>query len=541
MGDNHYHPSFPLPEKEARSYTLRDYVQMLRRRKWMIMVCFLGTLLPMVLLLQILPPVYEAVATIIYEEPKDTMIALDMGQAFYNKSGLINLTELLKSRSLAIEVARTLPEEVIRTFRLPDPRPANFVQEKYIAGKLQENLTILPVRGSDIVKINMQAHDPLAAQVIANTYVARITDWNLRKKRAEISSVREFVEKQLLIFQDKLNTAEGALQQFKEKNRMISLSDASTEMLKRLTQTEALYDQTKTERQAMEHRYWYIEQKKRKLAPSLTTAGSPKAQQRRQELLDLEMQYAARQSNGTAAEHGELPALQQKIGQVKEELVQEVLKQSQREGLIDPLAQIRSLVQESVTLEVDLATAKAREQALKKTVGDYEELLGRLPNQELALARLIRARDVDEKIYSLLRQRHEEIGIAEAGKIGDIHLIDGAVRPVEPIKPERRKLLAGGCFLGLALGLGLLFVLESLDNSLKSQEDVEKFLALPVLAAIPALHTQRAPRLNSKRVPASSYATKLLSHDNWNSPLHEAYRLFYMNFFLIPIACGLFL
>ncbi len=528
--DNSRH-SFSPPASEAQSYVLRDYFHMLRRRKWLLLNCFLGTLVPTVLWYKLSPPVYEAVATIIYEEPKDTMIALDLGQAFQNnKSGLINLAELLKSRSLAVEVARTLPKEVIGTFEFPDPAPPNFSPERLLVASLQGNLNVTPVLGSDIVRINVQAHDPLAAQVIANTYVERIIDLNLRKQRAEISSVREFVEKQLLIFQDKLNAAEVALQKFKEDNKMTSLSEASAEMLKRLTLTEATYDQTKTEREAMEQRYRYLQHKKRELAPSLTIAGSPGAQQRKQQLLDLEMQYSAGQvTGGGSNDNGQL-ALRQKIDHVKEELVQELLQSGQREELIDPLSQIRGLVQETITLEVDLATSKAREQALKKTVDGYEQELAKLPHQEFALARLIRARDVDEKIYSMLRQRHEEVGIAEAGKIGDIHLIDGAIKPLAPIKPNRNKFLASGCFLGLALGIGLALLLESLDNTLKSQDDVEKHLALTVLASIPGIHHHRTLRLQGNPHPDSRYAAKMLSQDNWNSPLYEAFRILQMNF-----------
>ena len=100
-----------------QGYILRDYLHMLWRRKWLMMGCFWGTLVPALLLLQTLPPVYESFATILYEEPKDTMIALDVGLAFYNKSGLINLAELLKSRSLAVEVAKTLPEGIVRAIK----------------------------------------------------------------------------------------------------------------------------------------------------------------------------------------------------------------------------------------------------------------------------------------------------------------------------------------------------------------------------------------------------------------------------------------
>src|SRR5262245_45853367 len=268
MGEDNHKSWFSAPETEAQGYILRDYLQTLWRRKWLMVGCFWGTLVPAIVLEKSLPPVYEASATIIYEEPKDTMIALDVALAFYNKSGLVNLTELLKSRTLAVEVARTLPRDVIRTFKLPNLPSSSYALEKHLAGCLQANLTVLPVRGSDLVKISVQAHDPTVAQVISNTYVERVIDWNLRKQRAEISNVRQFVEKQLAIFQNKLHAGEEALQAFKARNKVISLSEASTELLKRLTQTEALYDHTRIEREALEQRSQYFKQKKRELTPA---------------------------------------------------------------------------------------------------------------------------------------------------------------------------------------------------------------------------------------------------------------------------------
>ncbi len=511
---------------------LLHYFQVVRQRKWTVLLCLVLVMIIAIMVNYFSTPVYEAEATIIYEEPKDTMFALDIGQVFVNKSPLVNLIQQLKSRTLAKEVAKALPLEIVQTFDLPDPLPPDFSPEKIISGRLRGSLSVDMVQGSDILKIKVRANNPKAAKVIANTYVEIMIDLNVRKKREEISSVRDFLEKQLIVFQDKLNVAEDSLRLFMEKNKITTLSDASTEILNRLTNTEATFNTAKTERMALEQRQRHIEQKKQELAPSLTVASNSLTQRLQQKLLELELQYSTLQAQGVSGDQAEVLALKQKISQAKQELIQELLKIAQQNELIDPLSQIRNLLQESITIEVDLATYKAKEQALQRILADYETKLQMFPQQELQLARLIRSRDVNNKIYSMLLEKREETRITEAGKIGDVRIIDMAEQPGAPIKPNQRQNLALGFVLGVLMGVGLAFFLESLDTSLKSQEDIEKYLALPVLAAIPTIHSDGTNGTLSFKHKNSikSYSEKLLSRLEWNPLVYEAFRTFQFNF-----------
>jgi uncharacterized protein involved in exopolysaccharide biosynthesis len=131
------------------------------------------------------------------------------------------------------------------------------------------------------------AQEPVAAKIIADTYVEQISAWNLQKRRNEISSTREFVEKQFGVFQEKLNAAEEGLRVFKEEHRMTALSNASAELVSRVAEAEAKYKETKTERAALEQRQSMIAQKKKELAPSLTVGSSPEIQQLKQQLAAL--------------------------------------------------------------------------------------------------------------------------------------------------------------------------------------------------------------------------------------------------------------
>jgi len=523
-------------EMHVKSSVLINYFKILRGWKWLIALCTLGFVIPTAIWVWQVTPIYETEATIIYEEANDTAFLLEFGQPLYSKSAILNMVEQIKSRALADEVAKRLPDEIARTFRLPDRRGENFSREQYIAGVINNSLEVQNVRGADIIKIRIHANDPQAAKAVADMYVDLIGDMNLLKKKKEISNIRNFIDGQISIVQEKLRNAEEDLLAFKEKNDLVQLSDTSSEMLSNLTDAEVAYNQAKTEREALEQRRRFIEQKKQELIPSLATTNNETTQRLKGELANLEKQSTNLQGRGGAMDQEALASLKEKIDQKKQTFVNEMMKSGVRENLADPLSQIRNLLQESITLEVELETYKAREQGLRTTMNDYSRQLQSLPKQELALARFIRAKEVNDKIYAILLEKREEARITEAGKVGDVRVVDYAQTPSSPIKPRKAKTLTMAIALGLSFGIGLAFLLSSLDNSLKTEQDVEKYLAWPVIASIPKIaNTWVLPKIVKKEEPDDSRYSILLSQNPSKSYIFEAYRSLQLNLsFLNP-------
>ncbi len=531
---------FEIPKQndlQLEQNFLRDYIRILVNRKWLVLFAMLVTIFAFGLWTYLTIPVYEAEMSLIFEEPQDTMFALDVGQPFYNKSAIVNLTELIKSRAIAEKVVAALPPQVIQTFQLPDPKPNGISASEIASRIIRRNLTVQAVRGSDVLKIMIQASDPFAAMTIANTYAYQLIDWNLQKKRMEISSVREFIDKQLKVFQEKLDFAEDSLKKFKEENKIISLSESSTDLLGRLTEAETAYNQAKAEREALEQRKQYLELKKQELAPSLTVISNPTAQQLKQEILNLERRCSNLKLENKTENQTQILSLQKEIESLKQKLVQELLDPTLRKNLVDPLSQIRSILQELITLEIDLETYKVREAALKINVDNYNNDLQKIPKHELDLARLIRDREVNNQIYTMLLEKREEARITEAGKLGDIQVIDSAEQPRFPIKPDKTKNMMMGFILGIGLGVGLALLLESLDTSLKSQEDVERRIGIPVLTSIPAIQTNGKIDLFHKHSHQQKYYRSKLLTEFENLPhIYETYRTLQLNFSFINVS-----
>ena len=127
---------------------------------------------------------------------------------------------------------------------------------------------------------------------------------------------------------------------------------------------------------------------------------------------------------------------------------------------------------------------------IKEQIQELQEQLKLLPASELEFARLDRDLSINEKLYKMLRSRFEEARIAEASQTSDASLINPAVMPRRPIRPNKKFALVLGMTIGAMMSLILAFVTESLDTSIGTIEDVESLLKVPVLAIIPSVKAE---------------------------------------------------
>jgi capsular exopolysaccharide synthesis family protein len=525
-----------VPNSEEKQINLSDYLRVIFRRRWLIALVFLGFVGSAAAFSFLTRTIYQASTTIMVEKEGGMDDYIFTGTAMMRSDSKIrNQVEIIKSRSLAQAVVHEL---------LSVPQGKAF-QEAFAATKrtspsedrlikvVQSNLSVNPIRDTDIIEVKMTAPDPKMAALLANTVAQEYHKKSLQISRGEISEVRKFLQNQLDIVKDSLLLAEEAQKEYMQTEAVSALPDETKELVRQLAEFEALLNEAKIELESSQKRLAYmraqLDERKGRLLDEITQISTPVIQRQREEMAELEAMRAEYVSQGVEEEHPKMQQILNRIKETKNELIAETNQLVSRNlTLKDPLAYSQDLLGEILSLEIEIQSYSAKADGLQSIVDRYNQRMNSLPEKSLRLARLERSTKTGENIYLMLKEKYEEARIKEAGQIGNVRIIDAAVPPESPIKPKKKLNVLLGALLGLLLGGTAAILLESLDVSLKSIEDVEA-LKLPVLGHIPRIReVQKRKKGRGHEVKSVSEATRvashLLTHSAPKSPISEAYR-----------------
>lgn len=175
----------------------------------------------------------------------------------------------------------------------------------------------------------------------------------------------------------------------------------------------------------------------------------------------------------------------------------------------------------------DLAREETRELANRITeqhteLEELEQTLEYLPEAELRYAELQRRRKINEDLYNYLSMRYNEARIAEEVDSENVSIFDPALPPDTPITAGKRQKALLGMMMGFCLGLGVVFVLEMADKSIKTHEDVKRYLKLSMIGVIPTVKFDDYELKDSEK--AKSISSQIVTHDYSPTPVGEAYR-----------------
>ena len=177
---------------------------------------------------------------------------------------------------------------------------------------------------------------------------------------------------------------------------------------------------------------------------------------------------------------------------------------------------------------------------VRQQIKDMENQVKGFSGQELEYVRLNREVEVNRKLYGMLKEKLEEARITEAQKVPDVSVVNPAVMPEGPISTNRRLGILMGIFTGLILGLSLAFIVETLDTSIGTIEDVENVVKLPVLGVVPSIESEILPergiwaKFKERIFPidktdVQERLVRLIAHYKPQSPIAEAFRNIHTN------------
>ena len=484
-------------QENAQPFDIKRYLAIILRRKYLALSVGLAALSILTWGSFVLPKAYEASSTVFVE--KSSMInPLIQGLGISS-----NMEERLRTIKDSI-TSRNILERVIKKLGL-DAKAKNPAQYEGLIEDVRKNLDIkvkVTNRETDLFIISYTGRDPKTVMNLVNTLVSEYIEENLGYRRTDAYGAYEFIQSQLLEYKKKLDESDRAIREFRERNpHMVPQSE--TTLLGRLEGFE-------TARIEAEIRLKELLRKRDNLQKQLsgekeltvafvTREGSPQARLNylNNQLMLLMTKYTDNYPEVIKVK-SELEELKRQIAHGKEAPLE---GSGSETSAINPIYQ--QLKEEFTRTDAEIESLRARSVELSRQQQAAQGILGRMPKEQEEWSKLQRDRNVYQKIYDDLLQKLENARVSKDIELTDktttFRVVDPAVLPSYPVKPDRVKMILLGIFLGIASGIGTALGLEYLDPAFKDEDSIESKLKLPVLVTIPRMVIE-ADELTAKRL-----------------------------------------
>lgn len=456
---------------EETTIDLKDILKTIKKRRKMIANIFFGVIFLAIIVSLLIPPTYEAETNLRIKQPKGLANSLlgdlPMGNSGATKQLMSTYAEILKSRTVVQVVidATQSEKEQVPTY------------EQMLA-----RITTQPVKDTEILKVKVKASSPQEAQLVTNLLVDTFSDRMTYLVRSEQTTIREFIGERLKESKKELEQAETLLGNYKREQKIVAPDAETKAMVDKFSTIDKLAAENTVAAASAEARLGTARKQLSMEKPGFV-ADSPLIQQYKAKLAELEVKLVSLAANYTD-KHPEIITTRAAIVETNARLSREIsLVISANAPSMNPIHQ--GLVQSQIQSEAEIAARSAQKQAIQSIINTSQQELSKLPAKEQGLAKVMRDAAVNQEIYIMLAKRHEEARISEVMQPTDVQVIDVAIEPDKPISPKKTLNVAIAAILGLFIGLAIAFILEYMNKTVRTAEDVQHYLDLPVLGNIP--------------------------------------------------------
>ncbi len=486
------------PAQNDEVIDLRKYFQVLSRAKWRILLlAVLVAALSVVVVLN-LKPVYSAKATLLIEAQQAKAVKIDEVYGINSAQQEYYLTqfEILKSRSIAETVidslqlaqhpdfvaAPGLKERVLALAPfLALAEPALSDEETIARAREQlvqaftERLSIEPVRKTQLVNILFESHDAKLSAAVANAIGEAYIDGQLAAKMGITQKANDWLGGRLGELRLKLDESEKALQEFRIREGLVDVAGVrslGSQELERLGQDVT---QARTKKAQIDGFVRVVRQygadniARLESLPEITA--HPGIQNVKKEVISAERKVSEL-SRIYGPKHPKLIAAKSELGTVQQNLREQVQKL------------LEGISEEADAVSRNLASLEAEMQRAK---GQYQDLSGK----EAEYQRLSREVETNRQLFDTFMARQKETEVTGDFNSAVARFTDRAVAATEPIKPKRKLIVLLAFVAALGFGVIVAFVMESLNDTIKTTIDVEALLQQRSLGIVPKVTARK--------------------------------------------------
>lgn len=460
--------------------------------------------------------IYESTAVILFNpvtpQPlgNEVQSAVDLSAQYWNNREYYKTQFwIIRSQQTALAVVRELGLNTDPAFiglgrRSMTPEDA--------AARVRAGITVEPIKESRLAEVRYRDTDPRRAQRIVSSVVDNYVQGNLTELTEAGNQAADWLRNQVTSLKQELEQSEMALHEYKLDKNILSVSmDDQTNMLRdEMTQLNTALGQVKTHREEVRARraeLMGIKSADPMNVPVTELLQSSMLQTLRQSYVDATRNFESLLGQGKGESHPDVKAAL-------------AGREATRKALMDEIGNVRG------ALDRDLAGLDREADGLQKLLSDAEKQALDLNLLEIEYNRLRRAKDNNEKLFSLVTERSKETDLTKMLRINNVRLVQRAEVPRLPVVPNVPMNLASGVLAGLVLGLAAAIGREQLDRSIKNPDDLERVLGLSFLGFLPSLESGKKKRHAEAIAPVELAEGKpeLFVHDHPTSGIAEAAR-----------------
>jgi succinoglycan biosynthesis transport protein ExoP len=469
-----------LAPEPASEFNLGEYLAMLRRHWKLAAVCCVLGLAGAGVHYAITPKAYQATTTIQIERRNLTPLSNSQNpwlENYWNMEFYPTQYELLQSRGLAERVVKSLDLMEDPAFNPGAAREganrANAEGDDAVLGSLADRirggLSVAPVRSTQLVQLSFRAATPEFAAKAANAFAEAYIDMGVEDRYATAGKASTFLSSQIEKLKLEVQDKETQLQAFSRRSDIVTMDPAANVTLKRLEALNFQYGEAKKMRIEREAEYHEtLNGPRGSMADSLS---SGVVSDQRTQVLRLERDYETRLKT-YKPDFPDMVALKAEIEKARQHL-NEVIGEQVDKAKNNALAAYQTAQRQEQELAQELTKLKSEAIDQNSAAVEYTNLKVEIQTRRDLLDELMRKQSETEVAVRLQDTRQS-----------NIRIIDKALVPGGPFQPSLRKDGTYGLLLGLLFGVGCAVLIEFLDRTVKSPEEIERKLGLPTLAVI---------------------------------------------------------
>jgi len=498
-----------------KGFDLREYWNLLLRRKWVLLIPFLTVTLISFAGSFLLARQYKSSTIVLISQsqllsrPLENLvpgISPTRSSREERQQRLATITNQIIStgflRRLIYNLNLNQNPKVISAARKIRPKFPEISEKELVEKILIEELRRkigVGFRGENLVEITVYSDRPKLAADMAKNLAQIFIEESLRYELLGVRGALDFSDEQLAIYKKRLEEAENRLREYKEET-LKSYVDQSIVSDTNVSAIVSVIDATKLEIKEFEDQKDFLKGKLSALkASDLSLPFSDNLKNLKDQLLNSVDEYISLLTKYSWRD-AKVITLTEKTRTLLDQIEEEVkaVSQSQKGKLS---SEVISLLESYTFNEINLNFLREKLRVLNQVVEGIKDRLVRIPYQEQTFRNLEQDVDSHRRIYEMFVSQSQGSQISQQVQQADaqnrFRVIEPASIPLNPVKPNRVKITLLGCLLGLAIGGGSVILSEFFDHSFRKVEEVEEYLGLKVLGTIPRI--EYLERLNKRK------------------------------------------